>query len=91
MNSDLNQAFEGVASGSGSALVVGLDAGGTRTRAVLAAAADGRVVGEGAGGPGNALTVPLPQLTEHLAEAVARAVPEAVSYTHLTLPTILRV
>ncbi|MGW2519078.1 N-acetylglucosamine kinase [Streptomyces sp. NPDC001617] len=77
MNSDLNQAFGGVASGAGSALVVGLDAGGTRTRAVLAAAADGRVVGEGAGGPANALTVPLPQLTEHLADAVARAVPEA--------------
>ncbi|MFE7169087.1 N-acetylglucosamine kinase [Streptomyces sp. NPDC057616] len=57
-------------------LVVGLDAGGTRTRAVLAAAVDGRVLGEGAAGPGNALTVPLPQLTAHLAEALARAVPE---------------
>ncbi|MFJ4978622.1 BadF/BadG/BcrA/BcrD ATPase family protein [Streptomyces coeruleorubidus] len=59
-------------------LVVGLDAGGTRTRAVLATADDGRPVGEGAAGPGNALTVPLPQLTEHLAEAVGRAVPEPV-------------
>jgi glucosamine kinase len=58
-------------------LVVGVDAGGTRTRAVLAAAADGRVLGEGTAGPGNALTVPLPLLTAHLAEAVARAVPEA--------------
>lgn len=57
-------------------LVVGVDAGGTRTRAVLAAAADGRVLGEGAAGPGNALTVPLPLLTAHLAEAVGRAVPE---------------
>jgi N-acetylglucosamine kinase-like BadF-type ATPase len=66
MNNDFNQA-----------LVVGLDAGGTRTRAVLAVAADGRPLGEGAAGPGNALTVPLPQLTDHLAEAVARAVPES--------------
>ncbi|WP_051835604.1 N-acetylglucosamine kinase [Streptomyces sp. NRRL S-481] len=57
-------------------LVVGLDAGGTRTRAVLAAAEDGRPLGEGAAGPGNALTVPVPQLTEHLAEAVGQAVPE---------------
>ncbi|WP_336621284.1 BadF/BadG/BcrA/BcrD ATPase family protein [Streptomyces sp. DH10] len=58
--------------------MVGLDAGGTRTRAVLATADDGRPVGEGAAGPGNALTVPLPQLTEHLVEAVGRAVPEPV-------------
>ncbi|MFF4014935.1 N-acetylglucosamine kinase [Streptomyces sp. NPDC001843] len=65
MNSDLNQD-----------LVVGLDAGGTRTRAVLAAADDGRPLGEGTAGPGNALTVPVPQLSEHLAEAVGRAVPE---------------
>ncbi|MEV5438876.1 BadF/BadG/BcrA/BcrD ATPase family protein [Streptomyces sp. NPDC052682] len=63
-------------------LVVGVDAGGTRTRAVLApaeAAREGRGLpwlGEGAAGPGNALTVPVPQLTEHLAEAVGRAVPE---------------
>ncbi|MEU7658875.1 N-acetylglucosamine kinase [Streptomyces lincolnensis] len=57
--------------------VIGLDAGGTRTRAVLAAADDGRPLGEGAGGPGNALTVPEPQLADHLAEALARAVPEA--------------
>ncbi|GHD02879.1 hypothetical protein GCM10010313_17140 [Streptomyces violarus] len=59
-------------------MVVGLDAGGTRTRAVLATAADGRPLGEGAAGPGNALTVPVPQLTEHLAEAVGQAVPEPV-------------
>lgn len=65
MNNELNQD-----------LVVGLDAGGTRTRAVLAAAGDGRPLGEGVAGPGNALTVPVPQLTEHLAEAVGRAVPE---------------
>ncbi|MEW2403539.1 BadF/BadG/BcrA/BcrD ATPase family protein [Streptomyces sp. NPDC046862] len=65
MNNELNQD-----------LVVGLDAGGTRTRAVLATAGDGRPLGEGVAGPGNALTVPVPQLTEHLAEAVGRAVPE---------------
>ncbi len=69
MGNDLNQKWDGE-------LVVGLDAGGTRTRVVLAAAADGRPLGEGAAGPGNALTVPVPRLTEHLAEAVARAVPE---------------
>ncbi|WP_405817663.1 ATPase [Streptomyces sp. NBC_01390] len=59
------------------ALVVGLDAGGTRTRAVLASAADGRPLGEGVAGPGNALTVPVAQLTKHLVEALAGAVPEA--------------
>ncbi|MER5215231.1 BadF/BadG/BcrA/BcrD ATPase family protein [Streptomyces sp. NPDC002838] len=65
MGNDLNQK-----------LVVGLDAGGTRTRAVLAAAEDGRPLGEGAAGPGNAMTVPVPRLTDHLAEALARAVPQ---------------
>ncbi|MPY64278.1 N-acetylglucosamine kinase [Streptomyces spongiae] len=65
MNNELNQD-----------LVVGLDAGGTRIRAVLATAGEGRPLGEGVAGPGNALTVPVPQLTEHLAEAVGRAVPE---------------
>ncbi|CAM5391974.1 hypothetical protein SALBM311S_03730 [Streptomyces alboniger] len=70
MGNDLNQTLD-------EELVVGLDAGGTRTRAVLAVArADGPVVGEGAAGPGNALTVPVPQLTDHLTEAVADAVPE---------------
>ncbi|MEU0249331.1 BadF/BadG/BcrA/BcrD ATPase family protein [Streptomyces sp. NPDC006235] len=73
MGNELNQERQGV-----QALVIGIDAGGTRTRAVLAAADDGRPVGEGAAGPGNALTVPLPQLTEHLVEAVGRAVPEPV-------------
>ncbi|MFD4507217.1 BadF/BadG/BcrA/BcrD ATPase family protein [Streptomyces sp. NPDC058457] len=68
MNSDLNQ---------DSAWVVGIDAGGTRTRAVLADARDGRNIGEGVAGPGNALTVPGPELADHLAEAVASAVPEA--------------
>ncbi|MGK5694788.1 BadF/BadG/BcrA/BcrD ATPase family protein, partial [Streptomyces sp. URMC 128] len=73
MGNELNQERQGA-----SALVIGIDAGGTRTRAVLATADDGHPVGEGAAGPGNALTVPLQQLTEHLAEAVGRAVPEPV-------------
>ncbi|MGW0707346.1 BadF/BadG/BcrA/BcrD ATPase family protein [Streptomyces sp. NPDC002643] len=76
MNSDLNQDF-GDRSGDLQGLVVGLDAGGTRTRAVCASARDGRPLGEGAAGPGNALTVPGPELTDHLADAIARAVPEA--------------
>lgn len=71
MNSDLNQS----SSGEARAYVVGLDAGGTRTRAVLAPLGDGLPEGEGVSGPGNALTVPGPQLTEHLAEALVRAVP----------------
>ncbi|MFI6373529.1 N-acetylglucosamine kinase [Streptomyces sp. NPDC050546] len=73
MGNELNQERQG-----GSSLVVGLDAGGTRTRAVLATALDGRPLGEGSAGPGNALTVPVPQLTEHLAEAVGQAVPESL-------------
>ncbi|MDX2700373.1 BadF/BadG/BcrA/BcrD ATPase family protein [Streptomyces ipomoeae] len=67
MNSDLNQE-----------LVVGIDAGGTRTRAVCASAREGRPRGEGVAGPGNALTVPVPELIDHLAEAIAGAVPEAL-------------
>ncbi|SFM96900.1 BadF-type ATPase [Streptomyces sp. cf124] len=74
MNSDLNQASPGVTALP--ACVVGIDAGGTRTRAVLAELDGGRVRGEGSAGPGNALTVPGPLLADHLAEAVARAVPE---------------
>ncbi|WP_405730081.1 ATPase [Streptomyces sp. NBC_00028] len=62
----------------GQGLVVGLDAGGTRTRALLAPASaeqGPRVLGEGAGGPGNALTVPSAQLVEHFVEALSAAVP----------------
>lgn len=76
MNNDFNQESGGGRGSGEPDLVLGLDAGGTRIRAVLAAAADGHVLGEGAAGPGNALTVPLPRLTDHLAEAVARAVPK---------------
>ncbi|MBA4862306.1 ATPase [Streptomyces sp. PSKA54] len=79
MNSELNQDRDVGDFDGGDVdedLVVGLDAGGTRTRAVLASARDGSPRGEGTAGPGNALTVPVPQLTDHLAEAVAQAVPE---------------
>ncbi|WP_431953648.1 N-acetylglucosamine kinase [Actinacidiphila sp. bgisy167] len=59
-------------------LVIGIDAGGTRTRAYLAEAApDGAVVGEGVGGPGNAMSVERVALTQHLADAIRGAVPEA--------------
>jgi N-acetylglucosamine kinase-like BadF-type ATPase len=73
MGNDLNHELR-----DGRDLVVGLDAGGTRTRAVLAAADDGRVLRESTGGPGNAMTVPVPQLIDHLAEALAQVVPEGV-------------
>ncbi|NUT27661.1 MAG: ATPase, partial [Streptomyces sp.] len=74
MNSDLNQ----TSSDGTPAYVVGLDAGGTRTRAVVAPVGEGEPVGDGVSGPGNALTVPGPRLAAHLAEALARAVPEAL-------------
>lgn len=55
-------------------LVVGIDAGGTRTRAALADSG-GALLGEGSGGPGNALSVGRQELTAHLAAALAQAVP----------------
>ncbi|WP_031520998.1 BadF/BadG/BcrA/BcrD ATPase family protein [Streptomyces sp. NRRL F-5123] len=59
-------------------LVVGIDAGGTRIRAALAAAEPGgALLGTGSGGPGNALSVGRAQLTAHLAAALAQAVPPA--------------
>lgn len=65
---------------AGRSLVVGIDAGGTRIRAYLAeadaaAGGSGAVIGEGAGGPGNAMSVPRPELTRHLAAALGAAVP----------------
>jgi glucosamine kinase len=63
-------------------LVLGIDAGGTRTRAALAeagarsaAGAVGPLLATGVSGPGNALSVPSDVLTGHLREAVAAAVP----------------
>ncbi|MFI7387627.1 N-acetylglucosamine kinase [Streptomyces sp. NPDC049813] len=58
-------------------LTVGIDAGGTRVRA-RCVAADGRVVGAGHGGPGNALSVERPAMVRHLAQAVGAAVPAAL-------------
>ena len=61
-------------------LVIGIDAGGTRSRAYLAEAGDtpgslGAVLGRGSGGPGNALSVGRADLTRHLADAIAGALP----------------
>ncbi|MGW4159007.1 N-acetylglucosamine kinase [Streptomyces sp. NPDC004788] len=53
--------------------VVGIDAGGTRSRARLADATTGRTLGEGTGGPGNALSVPAGDLVRHLAQALRGA------------------
>lgn len=59
-------------------LVVGIDAGGTRIRAALAAAEPGgALLGTGSGGPGNALGVGRAELTAHLTDALAQAVPPA--------------
>jgi glucosamine kinase len=62
-------------------LVLGVDAGGTRTRTMLATAdtmsgapGDG-VLGTGAAGPGNALSVPPDRLTDHLRQAIGAAAP----------------
>ncbi|WP_394435035.1 N-acetylglucosamine kinase [Streptomyces sp. SGAir0957] len=56
-------------------LAVGIDAGGTQVRA-RCVDADGRIVGTGHGGPGNALSVERPALVRHLAQALESAVPE---------------
>ena len=55
-------------------LVIGVDAGGSNIRAVLANRA-AEVLGRGAGAGGNALSVPLPQLVERLRIAIRAAVP----------------
>ncbi|MFI7340789.1 N-acetylglucosamine kinase [Streptomyces sp. NPDC050085] len=56
-------------------LAVGIDAGGTRVRA-RCEDAEGRLVGSGHGGPGNALSVGRPTLVRNLEQALAQAVPE---------------
>ncbi|MFJ3583761.1 N-acetylglucosamine kinase [Streptomyces sp. NPDC090127] len=56
--------------------MLGIDAGGTRTRARLADAATGEVLAEGAGGPGNALSVARDALVRNLARALRDAVPD---------------
>lgn len=57
-------------------LFVGVDGGGTRTRAV-AAAADLLPLGRGASGPANAATVPVPRLVQSVTEAVDDALEAA--------------
>ncbi|MET9497482.1 BadF/BadG/BcrA/BcrD ATPase family protein [Streptomyces sp. NPDC006552] len=69
----LNESFDQYAT----PLTVGIDAGGTRVRA-RCVAADGRVVGAGHGGPGNALSVERDALVRHLEQALAAAVPTAL-------------
>ncbi|MBP0457317.1 N-acetylglucosamine kinase [Streptomyces montanisoli] len=61
-------------------LVLGIDAGGTRTRAAVATAAGGDEppLGTGTAGPGNALSVAPDVLAAHLRQAVADAVPPAL-------------
>ncbi|WP_202233051.1 N-acetylglucosamine kinase [Actinacidiphila reveromycinica] len=60
-------------------LVVGIDAGGTRSRACLAVGVPGGpVLGRGCGGPGNALSVGRADLTRHLAAAVGEALAGAL-------------
>ncbi|MFE5965187.1 N-acetylglucosamine kinase [Streptomyces sp. NPDC056463] len=54
--------------------VLGIDAGGTRTRARLADAATGAVLGEGVGGAGNALSVASGELVRNLVRALRGAV-----------------
>lgn len=56
--------------------VLGIDAGGTRIRAVLATEA-GTVLGQGLGAAGNALSVPPAELAERLLTALRAAVPAA--------------
>ncbi|WP_307813300.1 BadF/BadG/BcrA/BcrD ATPase family protein [Streptomyces sp. N35] len=55
-------------------LRIGVDAGGTRTRA-FCADGTGRLIGTGAGGPGNALGVQPDDLVRHLRTALDAAVP----------------
>ncbi len=63
---------------AGDALVLGIDAGGTRTRAALAradaATGGSAMLATGTAGPGNAVSVPVDRLTEHLARAVEQVV-----------------
>src|SRR6266545_1231687 len=57
-------------------LYVGIDGGGTRTRAVVAGA-DLVPLGRGASGPANAATRPLPRVVETVQEAAADALAAA--------------
>ncbi len=59
-----------------SSFFVGVDGGGTRTRAVVTAS-DLLTLGRGASGPANAATVPVPRLVQSVAEAVDDALESA--------------
>lgn len=59
------------------ALVLGLNAGGTRTVALLAEAGSGAVLGRGVGGPGNIRAVGAARVTESVAAATAAAFADA--------------
>ncbi|MFN8513114.1 MAG: BadF/BadG/BcrA/BcrD ATPase family protein [Chloroflexia bacterium] len=60
-----------------SSLVLGLNAGGTRTVALLAEAGSGAVLGRGVGGPGNIRAVGAGRATEAVAAAIAAAFADA--------------
>lgn len=57
-------------------LIAGVDAGGSRTRAVVAGA-DLVPRGRGAAGPANASTTPMPRVADHIAEAIDDALASA--------------
>lgn len=59
------------------ALVVGVDGGGTKTRAVVAADAGHKILGEGLSGPSNPLRVGVSEAAAAVREAVERACAEA--------------
>jgi N-acetylglucosamine kinase-like BadF-type ATPase len=59
--------------GPAARLVLGLDAGGTKTVALLAEAESGAVLGRGVGGPGNIRAVGAERVTESLTAAIAGA------------------
>jgi N-acetylglucosamine kinase-like BadF-type ATPase len=55
------------------ALVLGLDAGGTRTVCLLARADDGAILGRGVGGPGNVRAAGVARVTASFKEAITAA------------------
>lgn len=62
-------------------LVMGIDGGGTKTKVLLAETDGGssepRIVGEGIGGPSNAVAIPFEQAAANVAEAIRQATAEA--------------
>jgi N-acetylglucosamine kinase-like BadF-type ATPase len=76
---------------STSNLILGIDGGGTSTRAVLAELPSGAVLGEGVAGPGNIKAVGFDRAMEAIAEAcqaafsVAQMTPQTVEFACLAL------